>query len=96
MELLPYMAARIKAAVLLGETKVKLQGVAEQAGVGQIVLVEGGKPEAEATIHLAVREAAALAQPGDIVLLSPACASWDMFPSYEVRGRMFKEAVHTI
>jgi UDP-N-acetylmuramoylalanine--D-glutamate ligase len=34
-----------------------------------------------------------MAEPGDIVLLSPACASWDMYPSYEVRGRHFKELV---
>ncbi len=48
------------------------------------------------TVTDAVREAFALAKPGDVVLLSPACASWDMFPSYEERGRMFKQSVHNL
>jgi UDP-N-acetylmuramoylalanine--D-glutamate ligase len=41
----------------------------------------------------AVRQAAAAAQPGDSVLLSPACASFDMFDNYEHRGLVFTQAV---
>jgi UDP-N-acetylmuramoylalanine--D-glutamate ligase len=46
-----------------------------------------------ADLDEAVRQAAALAQPGDCVLLSPACASFDMFDDYRHRGRAFAEAV---
>ena len=46
------------------------------------------------TLERAVRNAAASAQSGDIVLLAPACASFDQFKNYEHRGRVFKEAVH--
>jgi UDP-N-acetylmuramoylalanine--D-glutamate ligase len=41
----------------------------------------------------AVKQASATAQPGDVVLLAPACASFDQFQSYEHRGRVFKELV---
>ena len=46
------------------------------------------------TLDNAIRRAAAVAQPGDIVLLAPACASFDQFQSYNHRGRVFKEVVH--
>jgi UDP-N-acetylmuramoylalanine--D-glutamate ligase len=41
----------------------------------------------------AIRQASASAQPGDIVLLAPACASFDQFQNYEHRGKVFKELV---
>ena len=46
----------------------------------------------EAAVHEAERHAA----PGDTVLLSPACSSFDMFENYEERGRAFKDLVHRI
>jgi UDP-N-acetylmuramoylalanine--D-glutamate ligase len=46
------------------------------------------------TLDKAVSTAAAAAHPGEIVLLAPACSSFDQFESYEHRGRVFKELVH--
>ncbi|ANY69950.1 UDP-N-acetylmuramoylalanine--D-glutamate ligase [Paenibacillus sp. BIHB 4019] len=95
MELLPLFRDRLKGLVALGETRGKLGHVAELAGLAGVRLVEP-EDSAEATLREAVRQAAALAAPGDIVLLSPACASWDMFTSYEQRGRIFKDSAHTL
>ena len=47
-------------------------------------------------LESAVRLAADLAEPGDVVLLSPACSSYDMFPNYEARGRAFEANVQQI
>ncbi|MFI2857488.1 UDP-N-acetylmuramoyl-L-alanine--D-glutamate ligase [Paenibacillus sp. JSM ZJ436] len=95
LELVPFFKGGVKAAVLLGETKEKLAHAAEQAGLKDIVLVNNGE-DAAAVLASAVKQAAELAEPGDVVLLSPACASWDMFNSFETRGRIFKEAVHNL
>jgi UDP-N-acetylmuramoylalanine--D-glutamate ligase len=48
------------------------------------------------TLEAAVKRAAASASEGDIVLLAPACASFDQFNNYEHRGRVFKEIVHAL
>jgi UDP-N-acetylmuramoylalanine--D-glutamate ligase len=48
------------------------------------------------TIDVAVRKAMESASAGDVVLLAPACASFDQFTSYEHRGRAFKELVHSL
>ncbi len=57
----------------------------------------GDIPVAEVTsIEEAVNEASKMAVDGDTVILSPASASYDMFPNFEVRGRVFKEAVRNL
>ncbi|GGF77814.1 UDP-N-acetylmuramoylalanine--D-glutamate ligase [Paenibacillus albidus] len=95
MELLPVLGSGVKALVALGQTKDKLVQVAGLAGLKHIISVDNGE-SAAAVLQQAVREASAIAEAGDVVLLSPACASWDMFTSYEERGRIFKAAVHNL
>jgi UDP-N-acetylmuramoylalanine--D-glutamate ligase len=95
MELVPLFRERLKALVTFGQTSEKLARVAELAGLGKIEIVEPSE-DAESVLQQAVKQAAAIAESGDIVLLSPACASWDMFASYEQRGRIFKDSAHTL
>ncbi|MBU5674478.1 UDP-N-acetylmuramoyl-L-alanine--D-glutamate ligase [Paenibacillus brevis] len=95
MELLPALQNKVKAVIALGQTKEKIGHVASLAGLAKVVLVDNDESAAN-TLRTALQQAAGLAEKGDIVLLSPACASWDMFSSYEERGRIFKEAVHTL
>ena len=94
-DMIPHLARNVKAVVAFGQTREKIAEIAERAGIGMIKTVDNANSAAE-TLDLAVRLAAGFAKAGDIVLLSPACASWDMFASYEERGRMFKESVHNL
>ncbi len=70
-------------------------GAAAEKIESQIVSSKSGGPEVvrAETLENAIRKAHDAAQPGDVVLLAPACASFDQFKSYEHRGRVFKEIV---
>lgn len=76
---------KVKCLVLLGQTREKIAHAARRRGFSDILMAD--------SLEEAVKLSADRAEPGDAVLLSPACASWDMFPNYEVRGRRFKELV---
>ena len=79
---------KVKCLVLLGQTKEKIADCARKHGFVNIILADN----LEEVVEICVRES----KPGEAVLLSPACASWGMFPNYEVRGKMFKELVMKI
>jgi UDP-N-acetylmuramoylalanine--D-glutamate ligase len=64
--------------------------------IGRALRVSGVPIESAADMEDAVRHAHALAKPGDAVLLSPACASFDMFRNYEHRAQIFIAAVRTL
>lgn len=77
-----------QALILLGEAKEEIKSAVMAENYTNIYEVDN--------INEAVKLASEMAGPGNIVLLSPACASWDMFESYEQRGDIFCELVHLI
>ena len=79
---------KVKAFVLVGQTKEKIAACAKAHGVQNIILAD--------TFEEAFNICKEQAGPGDAVLLSPACASWGMFPNYEVRGEKFEEIVNSL
>ncbi|MBF8274521.1 MAG: UDP-N-acetylmuramoylalanine--D-glutamate ligase [Magnetococcales bacterium] len=77
---------RLRATVVIGESAKDIEAVL--AGVAPVAHAGSMKE--------AVAKSLELAQPGDVVLLSPACASFDMFKNFEDRGHQFSEAVHAL
>lgn len=74
--------------VLIGATREKIADCARRHGFRNIIFAE--------TLEEAVNVCAVKANPGEAVLLSPACASWGMFESYEQRGQIFKDLVNNL
>lgn len=87
----PAVCDKVKTLILLGDTAQKIRDAVQaapqyQEGCPEILRVDN--------MEQAVAAAAAHAQPGDIVSLSPACAAFDLYPNFEVRGRHYKDIVN--
>ena len=77
---------KVKWLVLVGQTREKIADCARAHGFDRIRMAD--------SFEECLRLCTQLAQAGDAVLLSPACASWGMFPNYEMRGQVFKDYVN--
>lgn len=86
-DLIPFLG-HVKAMVVFGQTAYKLENAAKEAGIHKVVVVEN--------MDNAVQIAYSLSAPKDVILLSPACASWDQYRTFEERGDMFIDAVHRL
>lgn len=87
-EFLDVAKENVYALVLLGETAQRIKECAQNKGFDNITVVKDMKEAVNASYQIA--------KDGDVVLLSPACASWDMYKSFEVRGIDFKDNVHNL
>jgi UDP-N-acetylmuramoylalanine--D-glutamate ligase len=83
----PELAERAASVLLVGEAADEIAAALEQAGV---------RSDRAGDLPTAVRLAAAAAEPGDVVLLSPACASYDQYANFEERGEHFRRLVEAL
>jgi UDP-N-acetylmuramoylalanine--D-glutamate ligase len=79
---------RAKALVLIGEATSKLEQTAKKTGFNNIIKA--------GSLEDAITKSISIAKQNDVIMLSPACASFDMFKDFEDRGRQFKEAVKAL
>jgi UDP-N-acetylmuramoylalanine--D-glutamate ligase len=86
-ELIPHLK-NVKVLITFGETADKLQQTGQKAGIQTILRVDN--------VEKAVPAAYEHSDEGDVILLSPACASWDQYRTFEERGDIFIEAVHNL
>lgn len=87
-EFIGILKQKVSQLILLGETKHIIKKQAELSGFHDVVLVD--------SMEQAVIQANKIARPHDTVLLSPACASWDMYDNFEKRGMDFKYWVNLL
>jgi UDP-N-acetylmuramoylalanine--D-glutamate ligase len=90
------IAAGAKAAVLLGQTATKIAKAIKEHKSIRAQEHKSTTVEIVESLSEAVQAAAHLAEPGDVVLLSPACASYDMFENFQHRGQEFTKLVHEL
>ncbi len=91
--LAPKIIEKVKVLILMGVTAPKIEAA--------VTACEGYDPDKLTILHVssmqeAVQKAREVAEKGDIVSLSPACASFDLYPDFEARGRHFKELVNAL
>ncbi|MFG6118151.1 UDP-N-acetylmuramoyl-L-alanine--D-glutamate ligase [Thalassobacillus sp. B23F22_16] len=86
-ELVPFLD-HVKAMVVFGETADKMTQAAQQAGIAEIKKVDNVGQAAQVAFDLSGEK--------DVILLSPACASWDQYTTFEERGHMYVQAVHKL
>ncbi|MGR3763769.1 UDP-N-acetylmuramoyl-L-alanine--D-glutamate ligase [Rossellomorea sp. NS-SX7] len=86
-DLIPHLK-NVKVLITFGETADKLQTTGQKAGIQTIIRVDN--------VEKAVPAAYENSQAGDVILLSPACASWDQYRTFEERGDIFIKAVHNL
>jgi UDP-N-acetylmuramoylalanine--D-glutamate ligase len=86
-DLIPYLK-NVKSLITFGQTAPKIEEAGKIAGIDCIKRVDN--------VEQAVYAAYDLSEEGDIILLSPACASWDQYKTFEERGDIFIEAVHKL
>jgi UDP-N-acetylmuramoylalanine--D-glutamate ligase len=86
---------RLRAAILVGEDRSALRSAFQRHAPG-VLLIEVDEADTGEVMPAAVRAAASVAQPGDVVLLAPSAASFDQFTGYADRGRRFADAVKAL
>ena len=89
-ELAKKIATKAKAAILIGQTAGKIANAIKTSPENKTTIAKCD------TLQQAVEKAHQLSQPGDVVILSPACASYDMFKNFQQRGEQFKDLVKKI